>query len=478
MGSWTHRSDLLHDRMLDRSDLYAYQRHAVEFIKAHPSCALWVDMGLGKTVATLTAFADLQDSLQAERMLVIAPKRVARRVWSDEVAEWSHLRGLHVSRIVGSAAQCFDALRTKADIHTIGRERVPWLAAQFLDGKKLKYRWPWDVVAVDESQSFKSQSSQRWKALASLRPYIARMVQLSGTPSPNGYGDLWSQFYLLDRGQRLGNSEAAFKERWFTPPVGMFTKWNLSPAGAAQIRDAVKDCVLSLREEDYLTLPPITDNFIRVTLSSSALATYREMEREYIAEVAGHKLTAVNAGVLDGKLLQLANGACYTGDRREWVPFHDAKLEALDETLEALPGKVLIAYTFQHDLARIQGVVEKRSLSEGHRWGILRSDASLDSWARGEIDWGIIHPASAGHGLNDMWKAGCSDIIHFGLTNNLEWYAQVNARLTGGHRRTGRNIRVHHIVADGTRDDDYVRLLKHKSLTQDGLMAALAVRLC
>ena len=466
---------------MNRSDLYPYQRHAIEFIKAHPNCALWVDMGLGKTVSTLTAFADLQDSLDAQRMLVIAPKRVARRVWSDEVAEWDHLRGLHVSRIVGSEAECFDALRTKADIHTIGRERVPWLKAQFLEGQgksgKLKYRWPWDVVVPDESQSFKSQSSQRWKALATLRPYIARMVQLSGTPSPNGYGDLWSQFFLLDSGKRLGDSEAAFKQRWFTPPVGMFTKWNLSLAGAAQIRDAVKDCVLSLREEDYLALPPVTDNFIRVTLSSAALATYKKFEREYIAEVAGHKLTAVNAGVLDGKLLQLANGACYTGRDREWVPFHDAKLEALDETLEAIPGKVLIAYGFQHDLARIQKVVERRSLADGRPWRLLRSDASFDAWAAGEVDWGILHPASAGHGLNDMYKSGCEDIVHFGLTNNFEWYTQVNARIAGGHRRANRNVRVHHIVADATRDDDYARLLKRKEASQDTLTASLAVRI-
>jgi hypothetical protein len=463
--------------VLDRADLFSYQNHAVEFIKAHPNCALWVDMGLGKTVSTLTGFTDLQRDFEAKRMLVIAPKRVARRVWSDEVTEWKHLNHLSVSRIVGDADECFAALRTKADIHTIGRERVPWLAAQFLDEKgRLKYRWPWDVVVADESQSFKSQSSARWKGLTALRPYFLRLVELSGTPSPNGYGDLWSQFYLLDKGVRLGASEKSFKERWFTPPIGMFTKWNLSQQGELQIRDAVKDLVLSLREEDYLTLPPVKDNFIRVTLSSAAMKVYKSMEREYIAEAAGKRLTAVNAGVLDGKLLQLANGAVYHKGK-EWVEFHSAKTEALDETLEAMPGKALIAYGYQHDLSRITKVVERRAFEDSRSWSLLKSDASFDSWAKGEIDWGILHPASAGHGLNDMYKAGCEDIIHFGLTNNLEWYQQVNARIGGGHRRTGKNIRVHHIVADGTRDDDYVRLLKNKAATQDGLTESLAVRI-
>jgi hypothetical protein len=464
--------------MLDRKDLLPYQNHSVQFSKDHPNCAKWVDMGLGKTVVELTAFDDLLHDFEAKRMLVIGPKRVARRVWSDEVKEWSHLNHLSVSRIVGSADECFEAMRTKADIHTIGRERVPWLKAQFLDEKgRLKFRWPWDVVVVDESQSFKSQSSQRWKALDALRPYFPRLVELSGTPSPNGYGDLWSQFYLLDRGKRLGNSENSFKERWFDPPTGMFTKWLLKDAGTAQIREAVRDLVLSLREEDYLTLPPITNNFIRVTLSSAAMRKYKEMEREYITEVAGQKLTAVNTGVLDGKLLQLANGACYTGRDREWVTFHDEKIYALDETLEAMTGKALIAYGYQHDLVRISRVADERAKADGKTWAVLREDASFDAWAHGEIDWGILHPASAGHGLNDMYRAGCEDIIHFGLTSNLEWYQQVNARIGGGHRRAGKNIRVHHIVADGTRDDAYVALLKSKAATQKGLTDSLAAKI-
>lgn len=341
----------------------------------------------------------------------------------------------------------------------------------------MKYRWPWDMIVVDESQSFKSQSSQRWKALRELSCFATRIVLLSGTPAPNGYSDLWSQFYLLDRGKRLGSTERSFKERWFTPPRAVFAKWSLTPGGGAMIREAIKDLTISLREEDYLSLPPITNNFIRCQLSTHALQTYKRMERELTAEIAGQRLTAVNAGVLDGKLLQLANGACYYGRDKQWVEFHDAKLEALDETLEGLPGKVLIAYGFQHDLVRIQKVVDARCREDGRTSAVLRTDASFDAWARGEIDFGILHPASAGHGLNDMYKAGCEDIVHFGLTNNLEWYSQVNARIGGGHRRASRNVRVHHIVADKTRDDDYVRQLQGKALDQDALTSSLAVRI-
>lgn len=467
--------------MLQRENFYAYQTRAVEFIKSHTHAALWIFMGGGKSAITLTAFSDLQDELKTQRMLVIGPKRVARLVWGKEIAEWAHLKHLTISRIVGSESECFEALRTEADIHTIGRERVPWLRAQFISGEgktgKLRYRWPWDMIVVDESQSFKSQSSQRWKALRDLSCFATRIVLLSGTPAPNGYGDLWSQFYLLDRGKRLGSSERSYLERWFSPPGALFAKWRLTSSGGAMIRDALKDLTLSLREEDYLSLPPISNNFIRCTLSSAALSTYRRMEREYIAEVQGHRLTAVNAGVLDGKLLQLANGACYLPGGKEWVPFHDAKLEALDEVLEDFPGKALVAYGYKHDLARIEKVVDKRCREDGRTWSILRTDASFDSWARGEIDFGILHPASAGHGLNDLWKSGCCDIIHFGLTNNLEWYAQVNARIAGGHRRSGKSIRVHHIVADQTRDDDYVRLLQGKALEQDQLTSSLAVRI-
>ena len=465
--------------MLSRTDLYAYQRHAIDFIKSKPNCALWVDMGLGKTVSTLTAFADMQDSCQARKMLVIAPKRVARKVWSDEVQSWDHLKSLRVSRIVGDADQCWRALKDPlADVYTIGRDRMAWLHAQFIQDGRQVVEWPFDVVAADESQSFASQSSGRFKALYNLRALtrFPRLIELSGTPMPNGYMKLWSQFKLLDNGKRLGLSENAMKERWFTPPVGIFTKWNIKPFAKREIHERIKDIVLALREEDYLDLPPVVDNFVRCELSAAAMSTYKRFEREFIAEVAGKKLTAVNTGVLDGKLLQLANGACYHS-KGEWVPFHDAKLEALEETLESIPGKALIAYAFNHDRSRVSAVLDRAAKAEGVTWRHLDSDRDFAEWAEGKIHWGLLHPASAGHGLNDVYKGGADDLVFFGLTNNLEFYQQVRARLTGGHRRTGRNIRIHHLVADGTRDDDYVALIKNKALDQAGLMKALAVRI-
>ena len=463
--------------MLNRSDLCPYQEHGAQFIGANPNCALWYPMGMGKCITTLTGYVDMRDRFDACKMLVIAPLRVARKVWKDEISEWSHTRGLTISCITGTADECFEALQKPADIHTINRERLPWLAAQFFQNGKQVCRWPWDIVVPDESQSFKNQSSVRSKALLSLRPLFPRMVELTGTPIPNGYMDLWFQMLLLDDGKRLGDKQDAFKSRYFTPPTGMFAKWNISAASKKLIQHKVQDIILSLREEDYFGKLPDPNNFIRCELSAAAMRTYKEMEREFIAEVGGKKLTAVNAGVLDGKLLQLANGACYHGRKGEWVQFHDEKLDALKETLEGLSGKVLITYGFKHDLVRISKVLDAHCKENFKTWRVLDSDADFAAWARGEFDYGLLHPASAGHGLNDLYKSGCEDLIFFGLTNNLEWYQQVRARLTGGHRRAGRNVRIHHIVCDGTRDADYVRLLRAKALDQDGLTGSLAVRI-
>lgn len=463
--------------MLKRSDLYAYQRHAVQFIKDKKNCALWVDMGLGKSCTTLTAFSDMQDSLQAHKMLVVAPKRVARKVWSDEVQSWDHLSHLKVSRIVGSAEECFEALRRPADVYTIGRDRAAWLHAQFIQNDKQVVEWPWDMVVLDEAQSFASQSSQRFKAIADLRKKsrFPRLVELSGTPMPNGYLKLWSQTWLMDAGKRLGLSEHAMKERWFTPPVGMFTKWKIKPGAEREIQNLLKDLVLVLRENDYLDLPPVRDNFVRCELSPAARATYKKFEREFIGEVAGKRLTAVNAGVLDGKLLQLANGAAYYEDKK-WVPFHDSKLEALEETLEGIPGRSLICYGFNHDKSRIGTRLDKLAKAENRVWRVLDSDRDFEDWANGTIDWGLVHPASVGHGINDFHRSGCKDMIFFGLTNNHELHKQVRARLEGGHRRA-EGVQFHYLVCDGTRDDDYVALLKRKELDEDGLMESLAVKL-
>ena len=374
--------------------------------------------------------------------------------------------------------QCFDALRADADVYTIGRDRVAWLHAQFIQDGKQVVEWPCDTVVADESQSFASASSQRFKALADLRvkTRFPSFIELSGTPMPNGYEKLWSQLWLLDRGKRLGNSFSAFRDRWFTPPVGIFTKWNIKPHAPGEIHERLKDIVLALRESIILNFRLWSTTLCAASFLPPQSQRTRSSNASLSQRSGARNLPRLTLACWTAKLLQLANGACYHA-RGAWVPFHDAKLEVLGETLEGIAGKALIAYNFNHDKARIQTVLAKLGESEGKTWRLLDSDGDFQDWADGKIDWGLLHPASAGHGLNDVYKGGADDLVFFGLTNNLEWYEQIRARLTGGHRRVDRNIRVHHIVADGTRDDDYVRLIQRKALAQDNLMAALATRI-
>lgn len=452
--------------LLSETNLTATQQTAREFIVNTPNCAVWMGMGSGKTGSSLTAISDLIGSFDVRRALVIAPLRVARRVWKQEVAEWAHLNGLTVSTIVGTATQRLTALRTPADVYTINMENIQWLEAQFIQGGKQTVRWPWEIVFLDESQGFRSQSSQRWKSLRKLRRLFPRMVQLTGTPAPNGYAGLWSQLYLLDQGKRLGATEEAYRARFFDPPANEYAKWTLRTGAKKEIHKAISDIVISFKSPDK----PIDKNWIKVQLSAPAMATYKKMASTYIAEVQGKVLTAVNAGVLDSKLLQLANGIVYhgVGDDRQSVPFHDEKVNALAETIDGLE-KAMVVYSFSHDLERIKGVFAK----SGRSWAVLNSDASFDRWASGELDFGVLHPRSCGHGLNDIYKSGVKDMIHYGMGPDLELYTQVNARLAGGHRRAGGKVMIHHIVAEGTRDMDYVKILKDKGASQDDLMASL-----
>lgn len=446
----------------------------MEFIKANPNCALWIDCGLGKTVATQTAYLDLLNSFDANHGLVIAPLRVARKVWTDEVQEWSHLQDLDIVHIGGTEKQRQKAIRTRADLHTIGRENTQWLINQFIEGKKQVRKWPWDTVILDESQSFKSQSSFRWKALRLVRKLFPRCVELTGTPAPKGYGDLWSQIYLLDRGQRLGTSESAYRLRWFdVENCGDYSRYHLKDHAAKEIQAALSDIVISLRAEDYFDLPPVVYNPVRCTLTEAELAKYRKFARTSVFERAGgQKITAVNAGALYGKLLQLANGAIYHNDKGEYEEFHHAKIDGLLETLEGVTGPCIVAYAFRSDTKRIAAALD-RYCGKTKTWRVMDTDDDLNAFSRGEIDIAVMHPASAGHGLNDLHKSGAQDIVWFGLTPNLEYYQQLNDRLAGGIRRLGKNVKVHHLLAENTEDEDCYELLKGKAKSQDELTNAM-----
>jgi SNF2 family DNA or RNA helicase len=457
---------------LTRNDLLPYQNRIVDFIKRHEACALWVDMGLGKTVSTETAYLDLLNSFDARRMLVVAPKRVARKVWSDEIKKWSHLNGLTISCATGdNPKKRWNALKVPADIHTIGRDNVGWLAAQFIQGRKQVRRFPWDVIVLDESQSFKHQGTARWKAMRDLRRLTQRMVQLTGTPSPNGYGDLWGQFKLLDYGQRLGHSEKAFRDRWFDAEANMggYPDWIMRETAAKEIEAAVADITLSLLSEDYLDMQPVVYNPVRCEVPKAALALYKKLAREYIVQHGGNTINAVNAAACAGKLAQLANGAVYHDDKGNWTHVHDSKLFTLRELLEDLNGPAIIVYGFKHDKARLEKLLQET----GKRWRTLDTERDEDDWNAGKLDYLLLHPQSAGHGLN-LQGAGSETLIWFGLTNNREHYDQANARLIGGHRRAGRNVVIHHIIADGTIDDYLMDLLKTKGMVEHGLKRAIS----
>lgn len=456
------------------ADLYKYQKHAAAWVKEtllkFGGCALWVDMGLGKTIITLTAILDMLFDFEIDKVLVIAPLRVARKTWQDEVNEWAHTRGLKVSHIIGNAAQRRAAMKVEADIYCINRENTKWLVEEHVHGRKVVQKWIWDTVVLDESSSFKSRAAKRWQALRKVRQLFTYCVELTGTPSPNGLMDLWAQIYLLDKGARLGKTLTAFRDRWFDAPGYNQFKWTPKAHAEQEIMQKLNDICLTLREEDYLELPPVLRNYIPTYLGPEERKQYKSLERNYVVEINEKDITAVNAGVLAGKLLQLANGAVYT-TAPAWESFHDGKIEVLLEILEQTHGPVLVCYNFKSDLARISTALTKAKIN----WDLLSDTDSEDRWNRGETPVLLMHPASAGHGLN-LHLSGSENLIWFGLNWSLELYQQANARLIGGHRRKERNVVIHHIVTEGTMDDDVVAALSDKNATQDRLLDAMKRR--
>lgn len=446
--------------MRSRSDLHTYQLRAVDFIQQRKRCALWLDMGLGKSVTTLTAAADLLDSFAISRVLVIAPLRVANSVWKQEAALWEHLRHLKVQVCTGSEKARLSALQSQADIYVINRENMPWLVGQY--GK----RWPFDCVVIDEASSFKNASSQRFKALRKTLPDTEYMVLLTGTPSPNGLLDLWAQIYLIDFGNTLGRTMTAYKQRFFEQDY-MGYKFTPRTGSADKIHALLRPHVLSMSAADYLQLPDRIDLVERVTLPPDALQAYRDFEKTLLAELPnGDEVEAMSAAVLANKLLQFSNGAMYTDDLGNWSEIHDAKLDALADLIEQNPNEnILLAYNYKTDLVRLQKRFPQARVLD-------KDPDTVRAWNDGEIQLLLAHPASAGHGLN--LQRGGSLIIWFGLNWSLELYQQFNARL---HRQgQDKPVRIVHLIADGCIDERVMGVLSDKDAMQSALLQALKPR--
>lgn len=417
---------------------------------------------VGKTVITLTALNDLLlDSFEVRKVLVIAPLRVARDTWSAEVTKWDHLKGLTYSVAVGTKKERIEALMKRTYIHIINRENVDWLI------NKSGIPFDYDMVVIDELSSFKSHQAKRFKSLLKVRPFVRRIVGLTGTPSSNGLMDLWAQFRILDYGKRLGRYITHYRAAYFLPDKRSAERvFTYKPADGAEqmIYGRISDMTISMRSADYLTLPECIINEVPVSMSEKERDIYDTFRADMVAKVKGEEIDAANAAVLSGKLLQMANGCIYDEDKKA-LQIHDRKLDALEDLIEGANGKpVLIAYWFQHDLARIRKRFAVRE---------IKSSQDIADWNSGRIPVAVIHPASAGHGLN--LQAGGSTMIWFGLTWSLELYQQCNARL---HRQGQTDtVVIHHIITRGTIDEDVMAALQRKEKIQSALIRAVKANL-
>lgn len=449
---------------------HAYQQHCINQIVQTKKLGLFLDMGLGKTVTTLTAIRELKyNRFQVRKVLVIAPKKVAEGTWTKEKDKWDHTRILRVSPVLGSQMKRIRALNTPADIYTINRENVCWLVDYYRNA------WPFDMVVIDESSSFKNHSAKRFKALAGIIPHIDRLVELTGTPSPNGLEDLWSQIYLLDGGERLGKRYTQFRERYFQPDKrgadGMVYSYEAKPGTEESILEKISDICISMKAEDYLQLPDITYHEIPVELDPKARKAYTELERQMVLALPEEEtdISVASAAALSNKLLQLANGAIYDEDRQVHE-VHNCKIEAFLELIESLQGKpALVFYNYQHDRERILKALDGKRL----RIRELKTTQDEDDWNSRKIDILLAHPASSAYGLN--LQQGGNHVIWFGLTWNYELYTQANKRL---HRQgQTEKVIIHHLVCTGTRDEDVMEALHRKDDVQNWVMESLKARI-
>lgn len=446
---------------------HEYQSYATVFILTHPIAAVLLEMGLGKSVITLTAiYSLLFDFFEITKVLVIAPLRVARDTWSAEIEKWDHLKGLTYSVVVGTETERKAALRKKADMYIINRENVQWLIEQS------GFPFDYDMLVIDELSSFKSHQAKRFKSLMKVRPFVKRVVGLTGTPSSNGLMDLWAEFKLLDMGTRLGRFITRYREAYFLPDKRngqVIFSYKLRDGADKQIYDKISDITISMRSVDYLKMPECVMNEVKVQLSEKERGIYDTFRKQLIVELNGKEIDAGTAGALSNKLTQMANGAIYSKspDSKEYEEIHERKLDALEDLLEAANGKpVLVAFWFQHDRERI-----KKRFPDMRE---IQTSQDIEDWNSGKISAVLIHPASAGHGLN--LQSGGSTLIWFGLTWSLELYQQTNGRLWR-QGQTAETVVIHHIITAGTIDERIMRALSHKDKEQTSLIDAVKAEL-
>ena len=443
---------------------HAYQKRATQFIIEHEACGLFLEMGLGKTVITLTAIDELlNDRFEVSKVLVIAPLRVAEDTWSRESKKWDHLQHLKIAKILGDAADRIRALKQNADVYVINRENVVWLV-EYLEENRI--RWPFDMVVIDELSSFKNNQAKRFRALRKMRPMMDRVVGLTGTPAANSLMDLWAEMYLLDRGERLGRTLTAYRGNYFRPGYGngyVTYKWEPRRGSLEAITQKIADITVSMKAEDYLTLPDKVESTIEVSLDEKGLKAYKEMEKESLIELEGEEIAALDAAAVMSKLLQMANGFIYD-EAHNPRHIHEAKLDALGEILEATESPVLVFYNFQADKDAI--------LSRFHDARLLENDSTIEDWNKGKIKILLAHPASAGFGLN--LQDGGHIMAWYGLPWSLEQYLQAVARL----QRQGQKypVMVYHLIAKGTVDEQVAKSLAKKDMTQSALIEVLKDR--
>ena len=443
---------------------HEYQKYTVDYIEKNKISAIFLDCGLGKTVITLTAINDLLfDSFDVHKVLVIGPLRVCRTTWGDEIAKWDHLKHITYKVAVGNEEERLEALNAKADIYIINRENVQWLV------EKSGIRFDFDMVVIDELSSFKNQKSKRFKALLKVRPKVKRIVGLTGTPSSNGLMDLFAEFKVLDMGERLGRFISNYRNRYFVPDKrnGMVIfSYKPMPGADEKIYEKISDVTISMKAKDHLNMPELISTEYPVYMSEDEHWVYEKLKKEFVLELSDNKeITAANAAALSGKLCQLSNGAIYNDDG-EIIEIHDRKVDALEDIIESMNGKpLLVAYWFKHDLERIS----KRLHSLHIPFAKLDTEESIRRWNRGELPVALIHPASAGHGLN--LQDGGSTFVWYGLTWSLELYQQANARLWRQDQKN--TVVILHIITRGTIDEKIIQALSYKDSTQQALIEAV-----